>query len=51
LLLGGRPDELVRTLLLGAGWAINLVIAEWSIRRWHVRPAATARAGTTRTNM
>lgn len=33
LLLGGSPGELARALLLGAGWAINLAIAEWLIRR------------------
>lgn len=27
------PDALVRALLLGAGWALNLVIAEWWIAR------------------
>ena len=32
LLLGGRPEELERALLLGAGWAINLAVAEWIIR-------------------
>lgn len=32
LLAGGRTDGLVRALLLGAGWAINLGIAEWIIR-------------------
>jgi uncharacterized membrane protein len=36
LLVAGQPDELVRALLLGAGWAINVAIAEWALRR---RPA------------
>lgn len=40
LLVAGRPDELVRSLLMGAGWAINVGIAEWAIRR---RPARAAR--------
>jgi hypothetical protein len=29
----GKPGELGRALLLGAGWIINLVVAEWSLRR------------------
>ncbi|HYD80799.1 MAG TPA: DUF2306 domain-containing protein [Paucimonas sp.] len=33
LMLGGSIDEFSRELLLGAGWAINLAVAEWSIRR------------------
>jgi len=37
----GAPDELGRALALGAGWAINLAVAEWVIRR---RPAAPARS-------
>lgn len=41
LLLGGRPEELERALLLGAGWAINLAIAEWIIRRGSLRPSAS----------
>lgn len=31
--LYGKPGELPRTLLMGAGWAINLLVAEWIIRR------------------
>ena len=33
VLLAGPPDRLTRTLLLAAGWAINVLIAEWVIRR------------------
>lgn len=32
LLLVGQPGEAVRTVLMGAGWFINLVVAEWVIR-------------------
>jgi uncharacterized membrane protein len=39
LLLFGKPGELARALLLGAGWVISLAVAEWSIRR---RPAGHA---------
>jgi len=31
LLLVGKPMGTTRTLLLGAGWAINLAVAEWFI--------------------
>jgi uncharacterized membrane protein len=29
----GPPSELGRALLMGAAWAINLLVAEWAIRR------------------
>ena len=29
LLLFGPPDDLGRALMMGAGWAINLAVAEW----------------------
>lgn len=32
----GKPGELPRALLMGAGWGINLAIAEWIIRRKRV---------------
>lgn len=32
-LLMGKPTGLTRTLLMGTGWALNLVVAEWQIRR------------------
>jgi uncharacterized membrane protein len=40
VLLFGKPDEFTRALLMGAGWVINLAMAEWIIRR---RPAPPAR--------
>ncbi|MFF0775263.1 DUF2306 domain-containing protein [Nonomuraea wenchangensis] len=30
---GGDPTGTTRALLLGAGWAVNLAVAEWLIRR------------------
>lgn len=33
MLLAGAPGEVPRALLMGAGWAINLVVAEWLIQR------------------
>ena len=32
-LLFGTPGELSRALLMGAGWVINLIVAEWIIRK------------------
>ena len=31
--LFGTPDEFTRALLMGAGWVINLAVAEWAIRK------------------
>ncbi len=39
-LIAGPPSELSRALLMGAGWVINLAVAEWTIRK---RPAPPAR--------
>jgi uncharacterized membrane protein YozB (DUF420 family) len=33
VLLVGHPGVLARALLMGAGWAINLAVAEWIIHR------------------
>ena len=41
-IVAGPPSELGNALLMGAGWAINLVIAEWAIRRRPVPRARTA---------
>jgi len=38
--IAGPPSELSRALLMGAAWVINLLVAEWAIRR---RPAPPAR--------
>ena len=29
----GRPDDLVRAVLMGGSWVVNLAVAEWVIRR------------------
>lgn len=34
--------ELTRALCMGAGWAINLAVAEWLIRRRNFRPKQAA---------
>lgn len=41
-LIAGPPTELSGALLNGAGWVINLAIAEWSIRKRSARPVRTA---------
>jgi uncharacterized membrane protein len=47
-LIAGPPSELGRALLMGAAWAINLLVAEWAIRRRLARvpsrPTRTASA-------
>lgn len=43
-ILVGKPDESARAVLMGAGWVINVVVAEWIIRK---RPSL--RAGTIQT--
>ena len=42
-ILVGRPGELARALLMGAGWAINLAVAEWIIHRARAPVAVAAR--------
>jgi uncharacterized membrane protein len=42
-LVFGPPNELGNALLMGAGWVINLAVAEWTIRK---RPANRARTAT-----
>jgi hypothetical protein len=37
-ILVGKPGESARTVLMGAGWVINVVVAEWIIRRRQIRP-------------
>ena len=39
--VGGKPGELPRGLMMGAGWVINVAVAEWIIRRRRARRAAT----------
>ncbi len=41
-ILYGTPDEFRRALLMGAGWVINLAVAEWIIRRRLARPRRTS---------
>jgi uncharacterized membrane protein len=39
----GTPGELPRALLMGAGWVINVAVAEWIIRRRPAHPPRAAR--------
>jgi len=38
VLADGKPGELPRAVMMGAGWVINVAVAEWVIRRRQVRP-------------
>ena len=42
LLAEGRPGELPRAVMMGAAWVLNVVVAEWAIRRGARRPAPQA---------
>jgi len=46
VLLLGTPGELPRALLMGAGWIVNLGVAEWIIRKNRSRGRQEQRAGT-----
>ena len=39
-ILIGKPGESSRAFLMGAGWVINVIVAEWIIRRRTTRPRA-----------
>jgi uncharacterized membrane protein len=41
MLFPSIAGELARTLMMGAGWVINLVVAEWVIRKSSVRTKAS----------
>jgi uncharacterized membrane protein len=44
VMIVGPPSELSAALLMGAGWVINLAVAEWAIRKRPAPPARTASA-------
>jgi uncharacterized membrane protein len=44
MLLVGKPDELAKAMLMGAGWVINLGVAEWIIRKSPTPRVRTASA-------
>ena len=39
ILVNLKPGELPRGIMMGAGWVINVVVAEWVIRRGNAHPA------------
>jgi len=43
LMLVGQPTEASRAVLMGAGWVINLAVAEWIIRRHASRARRSGR--------
>ena len=43
-MIAGPPSELSRALLMGAGWGINLALAEWAIRKRRRPRSRTATA-------
>jgi uncharacterized membrane protein len=38
MLMEGKPGEAARAVMMGAGWGINMIAAEWIIRRRHALP-------------
>ena len=38
-ILVGMPGESSRAVLMGTGWVINVVVAEWVIRKGRARPS------------
>ena len=38
ILADGKPGELPRAMMMGAGWALNIVVAEYVIRSRYARP-------------
>jgi uncharacterized membrane protein len=48
VLADGRPGELPRAVMMGAGWVVNVVVAEWIIRRGSSRRAVAAASVTHR---
>lgn len=40
VLVDARPGELARGVMMGAGWIINIAVAEWILRDHTARPAA-----------
>ena len=45
VLADGKPGEGPRAVMMGAGWAINILVAEWIIRRRRSPRAAATLAG------
>ena len=37
IFVGDTPDEFSKALMMGAGWIINIAVAEWIIRKRRVQ--------------
>jgi len=48
MLVDEKPGELPRAVMMGAGWAINIVVAEWIIRKQRLPHGFDVRARYTR---
>jgi uncharacterized membrane protein len=46
-IFAGKPGETARTVLMGAGWVINVIVAEWIIRRGRSRSRSVEGIGGT----
>lgn len=44
-ILVGKPGESARTVLMGAGWIINVTVAEWMIRKGQRQPLSNGAPG------
>lgn len=51
LVLGITPGESGRSVAMGAGWVINIVVAEWIIRTKLPKPRRTTQTGTVVTGL
>jgi uncharacterized membrane protein len=44
-MLAGKPGESARTVLMGAGWVINVAVAEWLIKKGRARASVVQAVG------
>jgi uncharacterized membrane protein len=44
-MLAGKPGESARTVLMGAGWVINVAVAEWVIKKGRARASVVQAVG------
>jgi hypothetical protein len=47
IFVGDTPDEFSRALMMGAGWVVNIAVAEWIIHQRRARRARPRRASST----
>jgi hypothetical protein len=51
LLVDAKPGEIPRGVMMGAGWIINVIVAEWIIRRRQKTFSFRAKPGMTSMSM